>query len=213
MYYKIVKDELIRFIEKFQSNPFDFLTEYDLQSYLYVKLFDSFERSNITVNIETADDDKSVKIFNPSQKIKINPTRREYPADEGFDISIIDESKLSKKLSAYWHQHLKVAIELKYHRSSMGNSINPRIKGFIEDIKKLENYSEKIKNDNFHGIAMLYIQNISEEKELELEKILEEKDYTQLSNFKNNLFQNRVDGFIVTRKYIYQYKREKLNVL
>ncbi len=213
MYYKIVKNELMSFIKKFQLNPFDFLTEYDLQSYLYVKLFDNFERNNITVNIETTDDDKSVKIFNPSRKIKINPTRREYPADEGFDIAIIDKNKLSKKLSAYWHQQLKVAIELKYHRSSMGNSINPRIKGFIQDIGKLETYSEKIKNDNFYGIAMLYIQNISEDKELKLERQLEEKDCTKLSNFENNLFQNRVDGFIVTSKYIYQYKGKQQNVV
>jgi len=205
MYYKIVKDELMSFIEKFQSNPFDFLTEYDLQSYLYVKLFDSFERSNITINIETAENDKSVKIFNPSRKIKINPTRREYPADEGFDISIIDESKLSKRLSGYWHQDLKIAIELKYHRSSMGNSINPRIKGFKQDIQKLEKYSYKIKNDNFYGIAVLYIQNISEKKELELEQILKE-NYTQLSDFEKSLFKNRVDGFIVTHRHIYKFR-------
>jgi len=205
MYYKIVKDELMSFIEKFQSNPFDFLTEYDLQSYLYVKLFDSFERSNITINIETAENDKSVKIFNPSRKIKINPTRREYPADEGFDISIIDDSKLSKRLSGYWHQDLKIAIELKYHRSSMGNSINPRIKGFKQDIQKLEKYSYKIKNDNFYGIAVLYIQNISEKKELELEQILKE-NYTQLSDFEKSLFKNRVDGFIVTHRHIYKFR-------
>lgn len=205
MYYKIVKDELMSFIEKFQSNPFDFLTEYDLQSYLYVKLFDSFERSNITINIETVENDKSVKIFNPSRKIKINPTRREYPADEGFDISIIDDSKLSKRLSGYWHQDLKIAIELKYHRSSMGNSINPRIKGFKQDIQKLEKYSYKIKNDNFYGIAVLYIQNISEKKELELEQILKE-NYTQLSDFEKSLFKNRVDGFIVTHRHIYKFR-------
>jgi len=208
MYYKIVKDELTSFIEKFQGNPFNFLTEYDLQSYLYVKLFDSFERSNITVNIETTDDDKSVKIFNPSQKIKINPTRREYPAEEGFDIAIIDERKLFKKLSAYWHQKLKVAIELKYHRSSMGNNINPRIKGFIKDIEKLKSYSKKIENDNFHGVAILYIQNISVQKEFELEKLLKKENYIQLTDFKNNLFQNSVDGFIVTHKYIYWYGGE-----
>ena len=209
MYYKIVKDELISFIEKFQLNPFNFLTEYDLQSYLYVKLFDSFERSNITVNIETAKDDTSVAIFNPLRKIEINPTRREYPAEEGFDIAIIDERKLSKKLSAYWHQELKVAIELKYHRSSMGNSINPRIKGFVKDIEKLEAYSDKIENDNFHGVAILYIQNISVQKEFELEKLLKKENYIQLTDFKNNLFQNSVDGFIVTHKYIYQYGGEK----
>ena len=208
MYYKIVKDELTSFIEKFQGNPFNFLTEYDLQSYLYVKLFESFERSNITVNIETTKDDTSVAIFNPLRKIEINPTRREYPADEGFDIAIIDERKLSKKLSAYWHQELKVAIELKYHRSSMGNSINPRIKGFKKDIEKLKAYSQKIENDNFYGIAILYIQNISVQKEFELEKELKKENYIQLTDFKKNLFQNSVDGFIVTHKYIYQYGGE-----
>ncbi len=209
MYYKIVEDTLMDFIEKFQSNPFNFLSYYDLQSYLYVTLFASFERENITVVIETTDDDKSIKIFNPSKKIKINPTRREYPAHEGFDIAIIDDGRLSKRFSAYWHQNVKVAIELKYHRSSMENNINPRVKGFMQDIQKLKNYSNKIKNDNFNGIAMLYIQNISEEKELDLKKILEEQNYLQLTDFKDTLFTNKIDGFIVTKNSIYQYREEK----
>lgn len=87
----------------------------------------------------------------------------------------------------------------------MGNSINPRIKGFKQDIQKLEKYSYKIKNDNFYGIAVLYIQNISEKKELELEQILKE-NYTQLSDFEKSLFKNRVDGFIVTHRHIYKFR-------
>lgn len=205
MYTKIVKDEIISFIEKFQSNPFNFLTEYDLQSYLYMKIFDNFEKNNILVDIETTEDDKSVKIFNPSRQIRINPTRREYPADEGFDIAVIDDDNLSKCLSGYWHQQLKVAIELKYHRSSMGNSINPRIKGFKKDIKKLENYISKIKSDNFYGVAMLYIQNVSDDKEVELKNELLNEGYSLISNFKDVLFANQIDGFIISKNHIYLY--------
>ena len=58
MYYDIVKNELTNFIEKYQKNPFEFLTEYDLQSYLYFKIFDNFEKNNIKIKIETTDDDK-----------------------------------------------------------------------------------------------------------------------------------------------------------
>lgn len=205
MYYKIVKTELTSFIQKFQSNPFDFLTEYDLQSYLYVKIFDNFEKNNIVVDIEITEDDKSVKIFNPSRQIKINPIRREYPANEGFDIAVIDDTNLSKQLSAYWHQPLKVAIELKYHRSSMGNSINPRIKGLKQDIEKLKDYASKIESDNFYGIAMLYIQNVSEDKELELEKLLAE-EYSVVRNFKDVLCTNKIDAFIISKNNIYLKK-------
>ena len=202
MYYDIVKNELTSFIEKYQKNPFEFLTEYDLQSYLYFKIFDNFEKNNIKIKIETTDDDKSVRIFNPSKIIEINPTRREYSAFDGFDIAIIDNENIEKKLSGYWHQLLKIAIEIKYHRSSMGNSVNKLIKGFEKDINKLTTYDKRIDNSNFYGIAILFIQNNSDKKESELEEKFND-GYTKVNNISKNLFRNKISSFIVTKKYIY----------
>jgi len=202
MYYDIVKNELTNFIEKYQKNPFEFLTEYDLQSYLYFKIFDNFEKNNIKIKIETTDDDKSVRIFNPSKIIEINPTRREYSAFDGFDIAIIDNENIEKKLSGYWHQLLKIAIEIKYHRSSMGNSVNKLIKGFEKDINKLTTYDKRIDNSNFYGIAILFIQNNSDKKESELEEKFND-GYTKVNNISKNLFRNKISSFIVTKKYIY----------
>ncbi len=206
MYYSIVKNELTNFIGKYQENPFEFLTEYDLQSYLYFMIFDKFEKNKIKVKIETTEDDKSVKIFNPSRVIDINPTRREYSAFDGFDIAIIDDENLETIKSAYWHQLLKIAIEIKYHRSSMGNSVNKLIKGFEKDIDKLTKYKERVEKrvekSNFYGIAILFIQNISDEKEMDLE-IKFQNEYIKIKNLENGLFQKKITGFIVTKKYIY----------
>ncbi|MEA3512959.1 MAG: hypothetical protein U9R37_05105 [Campylobacterota bacterium] len=204
MYYDIAKNEIVGFIKKYQINPFEFLTEYDLQSYLYFKIFDTFEKKDIKLKIKTSEDDKSVRIFNPSGVIEINPTRREYSAFDGFDIAIIDNTNIKTQLSGYWHQELKVAIELKYHRSSMGNSVNKLIKGFKSDLQKLENYKYK-NNTNFYGIAMLFIQNNSHEKELELEKQFK-NEYDKIDDINEYLFKSKINGFIITKEYIYKLR-------
>ena len=205
-YFDLVKKEFRLFIDKFQENPFNFLTEYDLQSILYTKIFDNFESNNIKVSIETTVDDHSVRIFNPEGTISINPVRREYPASHGFDIAIIDDTELNPILSAYWHQKLKVAVELKYHRSSMSNSINLRKKGFEKDIQKLLAYcnDEKTQNKNFRGVALLFIQNIAEKKENDLEETFEELGYLKIENFDDVLFTRKVDGFVITGTKIFQ---------
>jgi hypothetical protein len=204
MYYAITKNEIVNFIEKYQKNPFEFLTEYDLQSYLYFKIFSMFEKKDIKIKIETTEDDKSVKIFNPSRIIEINPTRGEYPASDGFDIAIIDDTRIKTQLSGYWHQELKVAIELKYHRSSMGNSVNTRVKGFKRDLEKLNNYKFK-DNNNFYGIAMLFIQNNSHKKEIELENQFK-NEYEKIDNIQEYLFNSKINGFIITKENIYKVK-------
>jgi len=206
VYYYITKNEIISFIEKYQTNPFEFLTEYDLQSYLYFKIFNKFEKNDIKIKIKTSEDDKSVKIFNPSGIIEINPTRREYPASDGFDIAIIDNTKIKTQLSGYWHQELKIAIELKYHRSSMGNSVNKLIKGFKSDLAKLNNYEFK-SNANFYGIAMLFIQNNSPKKEIELEKQFK-NEYEKIDNIDDYLFNSKINGFIITKENIYKLNNE-----
>jgi len=204
VYYDITKNEVISFIEKYQINPFEFLTEYDLQSYLYFKIFNKFEKNDIKIKIQTSEDDKSVRIFNPSGIIEINPTRREYPASDGFDIAIIDNTKIKTQLSGYWHQELKIAIELKYHRSSMGNSVNKLIKGFKSDLEKLNNYEFK-NNANFYGIAILFIQNNSLKKEIELEKQFK-NEYEKIDNIDDYLFNSKINGFIITKENIYKVK-------
>ncbi len=210
-YHNIVKEELDIFIKKFQDNPFEFLTEYDLQSYLYFKIFDNFEKKKIKIKIETSKDDKKLQIFNPSQMIEINPTRREYTAFDGFDIAIIDDTKLKPTSYAYWHQKLKVAIEIKYHRSSMGNSINKLIKGFKKDIDKLSEYHKRIGNNNFKGLAILFIQNISEEKEKEIEKTLQlTKEYSEIKNISDVLFLDTITGIVISKTKIYQKLSSKL---
>ena len=138
-------------------------------------------------------------------KININPVRREYPASETFDIAIIDSNSTTKQLSAYWHQPLLVALEFKYHRSSK-DYINELIKKFEQDIKKLSSYKEQNKNNQFCGIAILFIQNESNEKEKYFEDLF--KDNYEL--IKNLSVGQGIQGFIVTKKHIYRMYNKSL---
>ena len=105
-YYNIVRKEVQDFVDKYQKNPFDFLTEYDIQSYLYTKIFDHFFKENIHVKIETNGENEPITRWRQSENpaISINPVKTEYPAGYRFDIAVIDDQSIEIKPSAYWHQ-------------------------------------------------------------------------------------------------------------
>lgn len=210
-YYDIVRDELKNFIQKYQKNPFDFLTEYDLQSYLYSKIFDHFEKENIGVVIETTGINEPVKNFKKdgNLKIKVNPAKTEYPAGYRFDIAIIDNGNLETKDSAYWHQKLKIAIEIKYHRCSFSR-IPAEIKKFEKDIEKLKEYKIKEEPKSFRGLSILFIQNNNEKKEEEFSKIRFKNGYEKI-NLDSILSVDGIDGLVVTGSNEYLKKSIEVN--
>jgi hypothetical protein len=205
-YYNIVREELEKFIRKYQKNPFDFLTEYDLQSYLYSKIFDHFEKEKIELEIETTGIKEPIKNFKKdgSLKIKVNPVKTEYPVDYRFDIAIIDNNELQPKASAYWHQKLKIAIEIKYHRCSF-NRIPSETKKFKADIEKLKNYQTDEEPKNFRGLSILFIQNDNQEKEEEFSNKTFKEGYEKI-NIDSVLSEDGINGLIVTGSSMYLLK-------
>lgn len=146
-----------------------------MQSYLYSKIFDSFENKEMFAEIETTGENELIKRWKKDESlaIKTNPAKTEYPADYTFDIAVIDNENLIRKASAYWHQKLKIAIELKFHRCAF-HRIPVEIKKFKSDIEKLKRYQIEHKSENFRGLSIIFIQNDNEKREKE---------------FKNNIFQ------------------------
>ncbi len=203
-YYEIVEEELRRFIKKYQKNPFDFLTEYDLQSYLYTKIFDSFDNNNIKVVIETNGKNEPIKRWKKDEnpKININPVKTEYPAGYLFDIAVIDNNTLKPGAYAYWHQKLKVAIEIKYHRCSFYR-IPDEIRKFKSDINKLKKYQSEEQPENFRGLSILFIQNDNEDRENEFENMKFKENYEKIND--NNIISiEGIEGLIVTGRSIYR---------
>ena len=193
----MIENELNSFIKAYQENPFEFLTEYDIQSYVWCKLFHSFERNNIKVTIETTQNDIKVKKYNPDLKISINPVRREYPSGETFDIAIIDKKSVIKRYSGFWHQPLLAALEFKYHRSSK-DGIFEMVKKFQQDIDKLRHYKEQNMKNPFYGIAILFLQNASPQMEKHFEEIFNTYELTNKIHIKDG-----ISGYIVTKNHIF----------
>ena len=201
-YYDIVRKEIQIFVKKYQKNPFNFLTEYDLQGYLFSKIFDSFENKGIQVEIETTGKNEPIKRWkkNESLTISTNPTRTEYPARYLFDIAVIDNNDLVKKVSAYWHQKLKIGIEIKYHRCS-ANSIFSKIKKFKLDIKKLEKYQLECNPKDFRGLSILFIQNDNENMEKKFENNIF-NNYKK-ANLEQIIYSKGVEGLVVTKSHCF----------
>jgi len=203
-YYDIAEEELKRFIKKYQKNPFDFLTEYDLQSYLYTKIFDHFEQEQIEIEIITTGINEPIKNFKKDGdlKIKVNPVKTEYPAGYRFDIAIIDKDNLEPKSYAYWHQKLKVAIEIKYHRCSFSR-IPAEVKKFKLDIVKLKEYQRQEDPSNFKGLSILFIQNDNEDREIEFENIRFKENY-KIINDDETVLIDGVEGLVITNRNIFR---------
>ncbi len=207
-YYNIVREELQEFVFKYQNNPFDFLTEYDIQSYLYTKIFDHFSDEEILVKIETNGENEPIRRWrqNKSSIISINPVKTEYPAGYRFDIAVIDEQTIETKPSAYWHQKLKIAIEIKFHRCSF-HRIPAEIRKFESDILKLRGYVDSEQPTNFRGLSILFIQNDNDEREKEFTNRF--TDGYILSDLNNIMLKSGVEGIIVTGRKC--YLKDKMN--
>ncbi len=75
------------------------------------------------------------------------------------------------------------------------NELNELIKKFEQDIKKLLSYKKQNKNNQFCGIAILFIQNESSEKE----KYFEDLFKSNYELIKNLSVGQGIQGFIVTK--------------
>jgi hypothetical protein len=151
------------FIKIFRENPFDFLSESDIQAAIYSILHEQIKEP-FYMKVETL---KNRKLIDKDQ-ILTNLVKTQYPAISKkletrrvFDIAIIHpDSKISKTElntnEAWWNQELLGAIEIKYFQ---GTNENGAVRGLREDLVKLKNHHKKESEDKFEfGLALLFIQ-------------------------------------------------------
>ena len=114
---------------------------------------------------------------------------------------MIDNNGLTPKPSAYWHQKLKIGIEIKYHRCSF-NRIPAEIKKFKSDIEKLKKYLLDVDPQDFRGLSILFIQNDNEKREEEFKNNRFKMDYKEV-DLDAIIRDKGVEGLVVTGSSCY----------
>jgi len=137
---------------EFQKHTEDFLSERDIQAWLFAEL----RRRTIRIRYmyEVKDNEKRFK--RPS--IEINPVRTEYfPYQKAgccFDIAIL--SGEPNREANIWHQPCRIGIEIKLWQACEGGDWEGH-RGPQPDLKKLQDYKSNQKGLPFTGIAMLFV--------------------------------------------------------
>jgi len=174
-------DKVLReFTAHFVSNPFDFLKEADIQSLLFARLYDAIQEK---IPIER----KTKGSF-----IEMSPVKTEYTTDpriysqDRLDIVILDSRQAvgfhdfkKKYPSVYvnnevlWRQEASVAIEIKY--CQLGDKLKDKFSLMLNDLERLRKYAEQVRRDqDFVGIALLFIQPHKSHKAKQLDWVLYE---------------------------------------
>ncbi len=150
-YLKLISETIQNLAKEFQSNPFNYLYEIELQAQLYVSL-KKLTNENISFNFTN-------KEYNDIHT-DFSIVRIEYPYNQNWiDIAILDRNRfISKgfKLNGnpLYNEPVDIAIEIKYEMFNES-------KDYHSDIIKLNNL---IKNDDEKyrintGIAILFTHN------------------------------------------------------
>lgn len=160
-YREVIKASIVRLVEDFQSNPFDYLYEADIQAMLFAKAREEFKSERVSMEGGY----HSPSIFQGRYEISTTPVKCEYPSSERFDIAVIDPRRVESydrerwlaqgwKNDRFWGQPLCAAVEIKYMQ--LGDRLNPCVAGLNTDLKKLASY--QVDDPEFCGIAMLFVQ-------------------------------------------------------
>lgn len=156
---KIVIESCLQlFFHRFQTNPFNYLYESDLQAHLNTMLDTSIGRSTRIVGIG--------KYYDTKAFIETSIVKTEYPSGNRFDIAVIDPDGQpdypevnTKKLKheKFWVLPIRTAIEIKY--CQLGDRLSDRLNQLYADVNKINNY--RIKNNRVNktnGICLLFVQ-------------------------------------------------------
>jgi hypothetical protein len=148
-----LKKAIDRTVEQFQKHPLDFLSERDIQAWLFVELRNATSDLRYSYGVGDAN-----RCFGFTEPFCIHPVTTEYFSykanQDRFDIAVLSEEPDSK--SAIWRQPCRIGIEIKLWQPGYGEP------GYSNDVKKLHNYQEYLQNKftekrTFTGIAMLFV--------------------------------------------------------
>jgi hypothetical protein len=153
---ELVKKAVERTVKQFQEHHLDFLSERDIQAWLFAELRLRDATSNLRYPYDDAEGVN--RRFGFPDHFCIHPVTTEYYPYERkqvrFDIAVLSDNPDPK--SAIWHQPCRVAIEIKLRQPGYGQ---PR---YPNDVTKLQNYQKYLQNNfteerTFTGIAMLFV--------------------------------------------------------
>ncbi|MFC1513604.1 hypothetical protein ACFL5P_01210 [candidate division KSB1 bacterium] len=143
-----VEKVLSDFIKEYQTHPFDYLYEFEIQAILYSML-----RNEINDRIHHTFETNNQKTFT-KVKGEYHPL-----SDKRLDIAILENNRISKldptvhsraydrsEMTLYW-QKVDIGIEIKLQAI-----FTKQMEGFNKDIKKLQKLMGNIKNESENGI-------------------------------------------------------------
>lgn len=161
---RILEQSILRLIELYQRNPFNFLYEIDLQARLFALLCDGFGDDVVTMRGGFHDEAD----YPGGSIVRTIPVKCEYPSKELFDIALIDSAHIQDfdagacqrdgwANDRFWDQPVSAAVELKYLQ--LGDRLESRVHGVDADVDKLRRYLNKDPGRPFLGVALIFIQS------------------------------------------------------
>ena len=141
-------------VKQFQKHPFDFLSERDIQAWLFAELRLRDATSNL-LNSYDASHDVANSRFKLISPFSIHRVKTEYHVPIGiFDVAVLSDKPDSTK--NIWRQPCRVGIEIKLWQP------RERKPNYDADVQKLQNYQKYLQESftegrSFTGIAMLFV--------------------------------------------------------
>ena len=141
-----------RTVHEFRDNPWDFLSENDIQSLLFAELRREMRELRNSYQ-SSCRKDRHLGAFSD-----INPVKTEYqlvPDGKGMTCDIAVLCHKQDQSSNLWRQPCRVAIEIKFWQAAEGGVWSD----LLRDIEKLQLYWAKRNPSGqpFTGIAMLFV--------------------------------------------------------
>ena len=145
---ELVKKAIERTVIQFHEHHLDFLSETDIQAWLYAELRLRDATSNHRYTYDLAQNR-----FGFDRTFSVHPVTTEYhiPPEGRLDVAVLSEKQDPKK--DIWRQPCRVGIEIKLWQPC---EKEPK---YIMDVKKLQRYQEKmqIAGQKFTGIVLLFV--------------------------------------------------------
>jgi hypothetical protein len=143
-----VKEAIERTVKQFQKHPLDFLSECDIQAWLFAEL----RFPDATRDLRFQHDAANPR-FELPDTFSVHHVTTEYhvPPEGRFDVAVLSEK--TDPTSDIWRQPCCIGIEIKLWQPC---EKEPK---YLLDIAKLQRYWKmlQIKEQKFMGIAMLFV--------------------------------------------------------
>lgn len=167
-YVQAVHRAVSRLVSQFQSNPFNFLSERDIQAYLFGLLIAEFQGPAIRMTGTR----HSAAAYGDNGIIETVPVHCEYPSGlRPFDIAVLDRETIqsydqlvsarpSPTSDTFWYQPVCIALELKYWQLGAQDDWLRRVQ---DDVEKLRAYMSGRKEQAFLGLSILFVQSATQD--------------------------------------------------